>query len=428
MRRVLPFLVAIACAAGVHAQQLSFEQVVAQLKAPEAAARMDALRLLEESGYPEAGGPIAALLKDPDERVMRRAVYAELGLYTGSRIEPKKRVAMVVEVRDSRPAARAFDTGGWSALPIAPVPPEIVSGLLAAAQSPDVAFRLEVLYALGILAQVDGTPPLPSHREVVNAMVEGLGDPASAVRATTARVAGRIFRRCTAPCAGIGIERLGDALVHVLNDSEAGVRVSAMEALGDLRWERGVQALTTSYEYYKKGNDALAALATLAQIGHPSSLPLFQSVMARNDDDLRREAIEGIGRTGDTTAVAALEPLLASERSVPLQLAVAFALHRAGRGSHIDVLVQAVGTRVNRLQAQDYLVELGPAAAGPVAAALQSETLHADSPEARIALIEVLSAVGGTAQVPAIDILRSDKNARLASVAERTSLRLKARQ
>src|SRR5512133_3758541 len=65
----------------LHAQQLPFDQVVRQLRAPDAKSRLSALRLLAESGYPEAAAPVAPLLSDPDGRIRREAIYAELSFF-----------------------------------------------------------------------------------------------------------------------------------------------------------------------------------------------------------------------------------------------------------------------------------------------------------------------------------------------------------
>lgn len=420
MKRVLT-LVVLAAAVPLAAQQISFEQVVAQLKAPEASARLSALQMLEASGYPEAGGPIAALLSDPDERLQRAAVYTELGLFLGTRIQIRRHVALVVEVREAQPAFRAFNRPPWSTLPVAPVPREVVAGMLKPIGHPDTGFRIESIYTLGILGQVDGTAPPAGVGQVAIALAERLADPSPFVRVAAARAGGRMFWRCAAPCEVDGLSRLGDALVHTLNDPDRDVRRAALEGLGDLRWSRAVQAITSAYDYYRKGDEALAYLVPLARIGYAGSVPVFRAAVGRPDDDFRWAGAEGLARVGGAEAAWAAQAL-AGTKSKVLQATAAFAEVRSGQAAAIARIVQAVDVPATREQAQRYLVELGQSSARPAAAALGSA-----GPEARVALLEVLSAIGGPAELPVVEPLQADHDARVAAAAERAALRIKAR-
>lgn len=413
--------VVVAMLVGVAgAQQVSFDEAVGRLRLPDVAARASALRLLEESAYPEAGVPIAALLSDPDDRLQRAAVYVELGLFLGTRIELRRHVALVVEVRDSQPAARAFDRP-WSSLPIAPVPMAVVTALLGPIRHENLDFRVEATYALGILGQLEETRPQAEYRAVAEGLAERLADPAPAARIAVARAAGRIFRRCSAPCEVAGLDRLGDALVHTLNDPDRVVRLAALDALADLRWGRSMQAITAAYDYYQKGPEALAYLTALARIGHPASGPVFNAALAHKDETFRQAAIEGLARIGGADALSAAQSVGAA-RSRGLQLAAAFAETRSGEARAIDRLVQAVDEGPVRLQARDYLIEVGKGSAAPAAAALGST-----GPETRLALLEVLSVVGGAGELPAAEALQHDKDGKVAAAAERVAMRIKAR-
>jgi HEAT repeat protein len=419
--RLVTVLIALSASATLAgAQQVPFDQVVERLKLPEVSARMSALRLLEESGYPEAGAPIAALLNDPDDRLQRAAVYAELGLFLGTRIETRRHVALVVEVRESQPAARAF-ARPWSSLPIAPVPMEVVTGMLGPIRHEDPAFRIEATYALGILGQIDGTAPAPGYSAVAEALADGLGAPAPGFRIAVARSAGRMFRRCAAPCELPGLDRLGDALVHTLNDPDREVRLAALGALGDLRWSRAVQALTAAYEYHQKGADALVNLVALARVGHPSSAPTFKAALSRKEDAFRLAGAEGLARIGGTDAAFAAQGLAAA-RSRELLVVESFAAVRSGDAKAVGRLVQSVDAGGTRLQACTYLIELGNAAASPAAAAL-----GAAGTETRLALIETLSVIGGASDLAAVEFVQTDKDARVAAAAERAAMRIKAR-
>jgi HEAT repeat protein len=427
MRPAASFAIAAVLQASlVAAQQLPFDEAVARLKALDPSVRLSAIKLFVESGYPEAASPIADVLNDTDERVQQAAVYAELSLLLGVPVRPTHHVGLVVEVRNSEPAEALFDEG-WSTLPMWPVPAAVLTGLLAPIAHKDLAFRLEALYTLGVLAQVDGVPPSPAHAQVAGILADRLADPAPAGREAVARVAGRIFRRCPQPCRLPGLDLLGDALVHTLNDPEPGVRIAAMGALGDFRWERAVQALAGLYDYYKKGDDASAALSALARIGHPSSVPVFLAALTRKEEPILVAAVEGLARAG-SQEVAGLPTMLAGQSSAAVRLAVAFAEQRAGLAVRTDRLIAALDARATRQQAQDYLVELGTRAVVPVSAALRSALFDAVSPGLRITLIETLSVIGGPKDAAAVEPLLTDRNKSVAASAERAVTRLKARR
>ena len=402
------------------AQQRAFEDVVAQLKSPDVRQRLDALQLLGESAYPEAGVPVAQLLRDPEERVQREALYAELAIFLGQPFEPKKRISLVRQSRDTSTAQRMFESG-WSGVPVEPVPMDVLTGLLTPMRSPNVAVRIEAMYSLGLLAQIDGRPP-SSFSTIVDALAERLGDPEPLGRVAAARAAGRVFQRCLAPCSGVGADRLGDALVHSLNDPEALVQRAAMDSLGQIRYERAVQSLTALYEYYKQGEMALVALDALSRIAHNSSLTLFRVALARKELDARRAAIEAIGRTNDDKGFAAIDALPQGKRSPNEALAIVFARQRAGRAQQLEALVAATSEEMTREQAQDYLVELGSSAAAAVAAGLP-----AASPAGRIALLDVLTVIGQKDQVAVVQPYTKDRDARVALAADRAVRRMQGR-
>lgn len=406
--------------ADVAAQQArAFEAVVADLKSPDARTRLDAVRQLSESGHAEAALPLAALLNDPDERVAREAMYAELGLYLGARVQGERRVAFVVEMPRSNPASRAF-ADSWGSLPVMPVPAEVIEGLSRRLTGEDLLTRLETIAALGVLGQVEG-PLTPSHEKAAEALAQRLGDPKPPIRAAVARAAGRMFRRCAAPCEAPGVQRLGDALVRGLNDPEAPVLMAVIEGLGEMRYARAIDALTQVYEYFnKKQPPALAALDALGRIGSTSSVPLFKAAASRKEPAARRAAVEGLARAGDREALtAAVTEAQGVRADTEVVLGAAFALQRAGLGQHLSPLLSAAGGDDTALQVQDYLIELGPGVAPQVAAALPSAT-----GEARARLIEVLGVIGGPDQASAIEAARAGGDRRVANAADRALRRL----
>lgn len=393
----------------LHAQQLPFDQVVGQLKAPDAKTRLSALRLLAESGYPEGAVPVAPLLSDPDARIRREAIYAELAFFVPA-VAGRRRVG------DPR---RAFEAN-WGALPLDRVPMEVITGLLTPLRDESGTVRAEAAYALAVLGQVDGTAPGAGYKAVVEGLAERFADPDKNVRAAAARASGRVFRGCAGDCGVVAVERLGDGLVRLLNDPDASVQGAAMEAIGELRYERAVKGLTEVMAYYRTGEMAWAALDTLARIGHASSVPTFNAAFVDKDPNFRRSAVEGLARTKADRASDIIQAAAATERDASVALAMTYGQHRLGKANAIQPIIQALGDRGLRRQAQEYLVEIGPAAAPDAAAALPAAL-----PDVRVALLEVLGAIGSAKQSSAVEALQNDADARVAAAAQQALWRIR---
>ena len=143
------------CAATAAAQQARFEDVVRNLRNPDPKTRLNAVRLLREAKHPEAVTPMAALVTDPIDEIQLEAILAELSFFLVDDVPSRKRVALVVEVRNAGGAPAAFDLGPLAAWP-RPAPPELIRGLLQAIDDEHPRVRLEAVYALGSIVR----PPL----------------------------------------------------------------------------------------------------------------------------------------------------------------------------------------------------------------------------------------------------------------------------
>ena len=133
-----------------------------------------------------------------------------------------------------------------------------------------------------------------------------------------------------------------------------------MRALGQLREQRAVVALTEQLKYYNKGEGAWSALDGLAHIAHPSSVPMFTARLADKDPNLRRAAAEGLGRSGDKSQMGALETGAGNDASDVARAAMAFALQKLGR-NYVPRLVEFLDDERIALQVQEYFLELGHA-------------------------------------------------------------------
>ena len=186
----------------------------------------------------------------------------------------KKRVGLLVEVRDAG-ARRGRSTGSARGLAARRRRRSWCDALLDGVDDHTRRSGVEAIYALGTIAR----PPLAA--DAAAQLIKALDhyDPADP----------RCRRPCGRPAAG---NSAGDALIKAMNDSNSAVRYAAMRALGDLHEQRAVQALDRPLAFYGKGEGAGAALDALAQIAHPSSVPLFKAHLA-DKDPLRRRGRGG---------------------------------------------------------------------------------------------------------------------------------------
>ena len=394
------------CVAGVSvpsAQPARFDDVIRNLRNPDPNIRLSAVRLLREAKYPEAIVPIAPLANDPVEAIQLEAIAAELSFFLVQDLQERRRRGLLIEVRNRGAARAAFDLGPLAVWP-RQAPPELILELLKATNAESRRVRLEAVYAVGVI----GSGPLTG--AAVAGLVAALDHYDPAVRAGAARVAGRLDVRAT-----------GDALLKAVNDSDADVRYAAMRALGMIRDERAVRALTEQLDFYGKGEGAWSALDGLARIAHPASIPVFTSRLTDRDPNLRRAAAEGLGRAGDASAKAALEAVAASDESRVARAAAAYALQKLGE-NYLPRLVEFLDDRATARQVQDYLLDLG--------APIERELLtHLQEPDGALlaAVADVLGGMGGDASVAALQSVSHRDRVAIEAV-ERALDRIKMRR
>ncbi|MDQ3211819.1 MAG: HEAT repeat domain-containing protein [Acidobacteriota bacterium] len=382
------------------AQPASYQDVVRNLRNPDPKVRVSAIRLLRESRYPQAAGPIAPLITDPINQVQLEAIAAELSFFLVEDIPETKKVAFFVEVRNAGPAAAAFELGPLAVWPHA-VPPELVRALLEAVDDDDKKVRTEAIYTLGTIVR----PPLAE--DAVPQLIKALDHYDPGIRAAAARVAGRLEVKASA-----------DALITAMNDSNSGVRFAAMRALGAVREERAVQALTEQFNFYGKGEGAASALDALAKIADPASVALFKSQLSSKDPFLRRAAADGLGRTGDKTELSALQMAAGNDSSSMVRAAMAFALQKLGQ-HYIPRLVEFMSSARMAPQVAEYLIELGPSIVPELLPHLQDSNTAI-----RANVAQVLGVLGGPAATAALQSLAGDRDREVSQAATRAIERL----
>lgn len=401
--RCLFCAVVLVCgASGAVAQQARFDDVVRNLRNPDPKIRLASVQLLREARYPEAIEPMAALVNDPVDQIQLDAIAAELSFFLVEDVPSKKRVALLVEVRNPGRAPVAFEMGPLAVWP-RPVPPALAQALLEAVDDENAKVRTEAIYTLGTIAH----PPLPEPQSA--RLIKALDHYDPAIRAAAARVAGRLV-----------VTSAADALLKAVNDSQAPVRYAAMRALGEIHDTRAVQALTEQFKFYAKGEGGWSALDALAHLGDPASVPLFKAHLADKDPFLRRASAEGLARARDTSEIPALEIGAGNDPSEMVRAAMAFALQTLGR-NYIPRLVESLDSDKDAPQVAGYLLELGPSVASALLPHLQDP-----SPAIRGNVATVLGAIGGESAAAALQPFTQDKDSGVAQAATRAIERIKS--
>ncbi|MPY86708.1 MAG: hypothetical protein GEU99_02155 [Luteitalea sp.] len=394
--------VGVSAAFGQPGQATAFATVVAQLKSEDPELRRGALRALGDSGYPEAIGPISTLLRDPLADIQIETINTLLQFFV---VEPLKarRYVGIVELRNTRLAEAAFDLGPYAVIPQR-VPEDLTQNLAVAMADQSDRTRREAVYALGVM----GRPPVDSR--TADAVIRTLKDPETGVRRAAARVAG-----------ALRIRQAGDALIEAMNDRNEGVRMAAMRAVGDLREWRALQALADLFDYYGRGALAEAAFDGLARIAHVSSQELFRERLTDPTPLIRRYAVEGLARSGNQAAAAAVATRLAGETDEGVRVALAFA-SIAGGGSGAETLVRALDENARHEQAMDYFVDLGSRAIPGLRTALQQP-----SGVVRQRAAVVLGFIEGDEALSLVESAQRDPDVDVARAAERATARIRQR-
>ena len=365
---------------------------------------MQALELLRESKYIEAIAPIAPLVNDPVDAIQLAAIETELSFYTVEEVSGRKRLAFIIEVRNSGSAESAFAGGPLATWPRA-IPPELLTNLFKAVDDEHPKVRTQAIYTVGTIAR----PPLAA--EHVHALIKALDHYDPVIRRAAAQVAGRLH-----------VKSAGDVLIKTVNDSHPAVRFAAMRALGEIGDVTAVTALTEQLEHYRKGEGAWSALDALARIGHESSVPIFKARLTDRDQYIRRAAVEGLGRAGARDDIASIDALLVQDSSGMVRAAAAFALQKLGRDA-VPQLAAALASDRLAPQIAGYFIELGPSTTPALSAHLKDLN---DAVRGNVAL--VLGTIGGDAEISVIEPLLQDKDRDVVRAAQSAIERIKMRR
>jgi HEAT repeat protein len=425
-------LTALAGQVGSARQQIPFEDVISNLKAGAASNRLQALKMLRESGYLEAALPAAPLMADPVREVQLDAIDTEMSLFLVDEGYTRQVGRAVVGKGEPSLALLAFAEGPGGTV-ANPVPPVVIAGLIGAMKSAYLDVRFEATYALGVLG-----PPLiragtfRDGKATVDRLLALMqdADPAMRLGAThvLARLMGtaRLFPERNRELLDVR-QTVGDQFTVGINDPDPFQRLACMKALGEVRHDRGLQALAEQLAYYKKGEVAQTALEAIAKIAHPSSIQLLSSQLDSSDEVVRQVAVEGLARINDRIALQGVEGKLAGDRSRRVKLALAFARYRASGASQVGVIVDGLkpnvfGSKTLQAQAWNYLIELGSELVPSLLPFLQGRDV-----ETRSMVAEALGVIGDARALPSLDAALQDSSRIMSSAVARSIKRLRPR-
>jgi HEAT repeat protein len=413
----------LACAlAGPAAAEQPFEDLVANLKSPTWKTRQAAVQELGKSRRREAVAPLSALVRDPEVRVRLEVVKALRNLRDLSAVpalvtalqdgEPDIReeaIGTLVEIYAERERGGPIDRfleafsdeyDRQSVPPYTAVDPSVFRGLAGTLRDEKKGIRTESAYAIGILGG----------GSAVAALVSATQDPEADVRGAAATAIGKV-----------GTAEDGKALVPLLADESATVRNRALSAIGVLRVRDAGPALREMYEQNKRRELGTRVLAALSRVGDPAQGDLFRELLSSTDPEVRRLAVEGLGRIADPSTLPAFKKDYQREKNPDVQLAYNFAIVSLGDRAFMDAIVLALGSSAARARrARDYVLELGL----PIAPDLYPY-LNDRDPEVRGALCDVLAQLGDPNATPKISPLLADPSSKVADRANRAIEKLR---
>jgi HEAT repeat protein len=402
------------------AAQISFEQAVADLASPDVSVRRKAVALLKDEAIPEAAIPLAALVGDQQDAIQLDAIAAELNIFLAERVITRKRVGYLVEKRSTIDAESTFSAGplaiGGRAVPV-----ELLTALRGAMHDDNPRVGLEAIYAFGALAPtLSGTARRAAQRAAGPDLTSLLGSLDPYIRFAGVRVIGRVFE--FRPNDQPVDETVGDTVVAAMNDKDQTVKSAVVQALGLMRYERGVTALTELFAYYGKGQSAEAALDALAHTANPAIAPLLAEQLTSKSSVLRGIAVEGLARLGDIARLAEMQVVLKGERTDSVLLALAFA-NTLMSNAPIDPISEAVTRTKTRDQARHYLIEIAPGRVG-----LFNRQLVDPDARVRLAAVDALGLTHDPTAVPLVQPLTTDNDPLVAQAAAHAVERLSTPQ
>ena len=206
----------------------------------------------------------------------------------------------------------------------------------------------------------------------------------------------------------------GPEIVFLLDDPDPAIREAVIQTLGQLRTPEAVPGLVGVVTGNERIRLRVQALIALAKIPDNGQRELFLRYMVDDDKGIRAAAAEGVGRVADPRDERLIEHHFQLERSASVKLSLAFAGVYLGNYVRLNELVEGLNSRVHRLEARPFLVEVSRNE--EVLTRLYVPLSTGTVPQRRH-LAFVLSQSGNEASVPHLENLANDANGAVANAA-----------
>lgn len=206
----------------------------------------------------------------------------------------------------------------------------------------------------------------------------------------------------------------GPSLVFLLRDLDPGVQLAVIQTVGQLRTGEAVPELVWVVENDAKTRTRQAALTALAKIADNGQRSLFLRYLADKESGMRAAAAEGLGRLGNPDDLRVLDHHYSLEKSTSAKLSLAFATVQLGNLVRLGFLVEQLNSRLHRLEARPFLVELSR---DPTVLERLYLPLSTGTPAQRRHLAAVVAESGTADSLPHLQNLSQDANSEVASAA-----------
>ena len=216
----------------------------------------------------------------------------------------------------------------------------------------------------------------------------------------------------------------GPEIVFLLDDPDPRIREAVVRTLGQLRTAEAVPGLVEIVTGNERVRLRVQALIALAKIPDNGQRELFLRYMVDDDKGMRAAAAEGVARIADPTDARLIEHHFQLEKSASVKLSLAFAGVCLGNFVRLNDLVEGLNSRVHRLEARPFLIEVSRKE--EVLKRLYVPLSTGTVPQRRH-LAFVLSQSGTEESVPHLENLADDPNGLVASAAIEALKVLKAR-
>lgn len=400
----------------VAADKLSTQDLLYNLKGPDAKARAKAAKELGDRGEKPALEALVVATGDPDQNVEMAAVKAVAQVEGTGSVSAKSQavknssgpaekeaiyllVASYVPVSKQGPLRGFFTSIGNFFNPPQPVTidswvkvdPQAIDALIFVLDDQKSENRIQAAASLGILRAEKALPRVIFY----------LKSPDT-----------QMVRTCIQSIWQIGNPEAGASLVPLLKSSDKQVVMDSARVLGVFRYKSAIPQLTEFLDYSTKDAYKEVGLQALSRMGDPSTEATMRKYLDSKDKYLRQYAIEGLGRMGAKNYVETFQRDFQRENSLQLKLALSFSLYLLGQKAFIDTPLREVDNRLYKDQVQGYFMELGAKAVPDIAAYMK----NADS-SFRIRIIRLLQTMQQPAAIPYLEPYVKDADLKVAQAA-----------